>query len=600
MVRREHRPPRQGEVASYLSRKAEWAKAYGEEIRFRKSPCCGDDDQANPSIQINSKSGLWRCFRCQKTGNFFTLARLYGDQISDQYKEPEYQKPDIEIIRKFIAEKRRPASGGHYPQLVEYCRDRGITEKTLDAWRVSSKGCSAIRWPIYDVIDGYWTIVNMKVRSIDPESKLRDWFDVKGGPTDLMIGNHLIDINGPKRAIIFEGQWDAMTAWEMGLRNVFSLPSGASAGNLAGLLRFIPQDWEIWLCSDMDEAGDKCAEKFFASLDASKLRRFRLPFKDLNEWYREDPFITESDLLKTLSGSDHFFLEDNESTSESLNFMEIDMTERVVEENRIIASTPWEGLNEKIQGGFYKGQTTSVLGHSGGGKTAWVNQIAIHAASEETIVGLMSVEGSRESLKMKIMDSVRGGVDPSKYPLIKSRLLVSPLFGTQISEAAILNETARMIRSGAELIVIDNLDFITGNDFDMKGRLHKKLVQIALEKGIHIIFVWQPHKVDRNRWLTSGDQKGLSSCLQDSENYFVLNRNAVGMCATVEKTREHGIDLSDDKVWFDWNRDLRIHESRKTDIEQQNRFTKTIYEGKLINLFETIDKTQKEALKDVV
>jgi len=268
-------------------------------------------------------------------------------------------------------------------------------------------------------------------------------------------------------------------------------------------------------------------------------------------------------------------------------------------EDRIVASTPWEPLNEKIQGGFYRGQTTSVLGSSGGGKTAWVNQIAIHAASEETIVGLMSFEGSRDSLKMKIMDSVRGGVDPSKFPLIKSRLLVSPLFGTQISETAVINETARMIRSGANLIIIDNLDFICSNDFDAKGRLHKKLVQVALEKSIHIIFVWQPHKVDRNKWLTSGDQKGLSTCLQDSENYFVLNRNASGMCATVEKTREHGVDLSDDKVWFDWHKDLRIHESRKTIPDSRKCFTKTIYEGKLISIFDQKDMT-KEDLRNVV
>ena len=598
MVRKEHRSPRAGEVAAFLSRKADWAKAYGEEIRFRKSPCCGDDDSKNPSIQINAKSGLWRCFRCQRVGNYFTLARLYGEEISDQWKDHEYQKPDIEIIRKFIQEKRRPAAGGHYPSLLEYCRDRGITEPTLNAWRVSSKGPSALRFPIFDAIDGYWTIVNMKVRSIDPNSKMKDWFDVKGGPTDLLIGNHLIDVNGPKRAVIFEGQWDAMTAYEMGMRNVFSLPAGASAANIAGLLRFIPEDWEIWLCSDMDEAGDRCAERFFASLPSDKLRRFKLPYKDLNDWYREDPFITEADLLKTLSGENHFFLEDN-GAAESSDFMAIDMDERVNSEDRIVASTPWEPLNEKIQGGFYRGQTTSVLGSSGGGKTAWVNQIAIHAASEETIVGLMSFEGSRDSLKMKIMDSVRGGVDPSKFPLIKSRLLVSPLFGTQISETAVINETARMIRSGANLIIIDNLDFICSNDFDAKGRLHKKLVQVALEKSIHIIFVWQPHKVDRNKWLTSGDQKGLSTCLQDSENYFVLNRNASGMCATVEKTREHGVDLSDDKVWFDWHKDLRIHESRKTIPDSRKCFTKTIYEGKLISIFDQKDMT-KEDLRNVV
>lgn len=576
MSKREYRAVRSGEVASFLSRHADWLKTYGDEIRFRKSPCCGHDKSENPSIQINQKTGLWRCFACGKTGNFFQLAKLYGEYISDRFIDgPIYQEVSIDIVRKFLSEHRRPVHENHYPKLLEYCHNRGIGNDTLRDWRVSSKGEHCLRWPIYAVMGDKWAIVNMKVRSIDENAKTRDWFDVSGGVTDLLIGNHLIDINGPKRAIIFEGQWDAMTAYNMGLRNVFSLPNGASNVNVSAMLRYIPENWEIWLCTDMDEAGDRCAEKFYSALSTERLKRLRLPHKDLNEWYQKDPFIDESDLLKTCSGSDHFFLVDEPNEC----FMKIDMTEKIEVEKRICAASPWAGINEKIYGGFYECQTTSILGQSGHGKTTWVNQIACHVASEGAPVGLISVEGDRVSLKMKLQNMIKSMVTPEKYNNIERNLLISKIHGMGINETVLIFEIEKMIKSGAKIIAIDNLDYIFRNDHDGKSACYLKLTQMAIKYKIHFLVIWQPNKVVRNRQITSADQKGYSLNLQDSDNYFTMNRTINGVSILIEKTREHGIPITEDKVWFTFDQQKRIY-------TEELRFTKTEYEGKLISLFQ--------------
>jgi 5S rRNA maturation endonuclease (ribonuclease M5)/archaellum biogenesis ATPase FlaH len=574
MAQREYRQVRSGEVLSFLSRHADWFKAYGDEIRFRKSPCCQHDNHANPSVQINQKSGLWRCFHCGKVGNFFQLAKLYGELISDRFIDPHYQEVDFDIVRKFVNEKRRPIHEGHYPNLLKYCQDRGIGIDTLRDWRVSSKGDQCIRWPIYAVVEGKWTIVNIKVRCIDPNTKTRDFFDVSGGATDLLIGNHLIDPMGPKRAIIFEGQWDAMTAYNMGMKNVFSLPSGASNVNVAAMLRYIPDNWEIWLCTDMDEAGDRCAEKFYATLSTDRLKRLRLPYKDLNEWYQKDPFIDEKDLLQTSVETNHFFLVDKSANE----FLKIDMHEEIEIKNRICATSPWETINEKIFGGFYECQTTSVLGQSGHGKTTWVNQIACFVASEGKPSGLISVEGDRTSLKIKLQNTIKSMITPEKYRNVESNLLVSNVHGMGITEQALFSEIEKMVKHGVKLIVIDNLDFIFRNNHEAKSNCYLKLNQIAIHYSIHFVVVWQPNKVTRNRQITSADQKGYSLNLQDSDNYFTINRTINGICILIEKTRERGIGITEDKVWFRFDNDKRIY-------VEEIRFTKTQYEGKLINLF---------------
>ena len=251
---RQYRSPRGGEIASFLSLHATWVKTYGDEIRFRPCPANGCDSQHNPSIQINQKSGLWRCFKCGATGNWFSLTKAFGSPLeeADRYKE-DFNRPINEVHRReFLGKKRRPVSMGHHKGLLDYCRSRGITEPTLDKWRVSSKGPNNLRWPIYQNESEKWVMVNSKLRSIDPEAKTKEWFEMKGGPTGLLIGNHLLNIRGPNRIIIFEGQWDAMTATEIGFQNVFSLPNGAENINVSQMLRYIPDHFEIWLAMVFD------------------------------------------------------------------------------------------------------------------------------------------------------------------------------------------------------------------------------------------------------------------------------------------------------------------------------------------------------------
>jgi archaellum biogenesis ATPase FlaH len=569
---KEYRLPRTGEIAGFLSRHVHYMKTYGDELRFRPCPKCMGDNNNNPSIQINVKTGLWRCFRCHAVGNWYQLTKAYGESlhVSDRYKDYTFKEYDPEIIRHFINEVRRPVHDGHYPSLLAYCESRGISADTLKTFRVSSKGEKALRWPIFDLIDGSWQIVNMKVRSIDVKSTTRDWFDIKGGATDLLLGNHLLDMKGPHRAIIFEGQWDVMTAWQLGMRNVFSLPNGATNVNVASMLRYIPYDWDIILAVDMDSAGDSAAEKFFAQCGTDRVSRFKLPHKDLNDWFMSDPFITERDVMNTLSTSDHFFLDQT-------GFIKIDMSEEIAPTDRIVCRTPWLEFNEKIAGGLYEGQTTGLLGPSGQGKTTWVNQLAIGVAASQISVGLISIEGSRDSLTMKIRETVLGSYEKTCFKTIEQHLLISPLAGHKITEIDLFRETTRLIDSGARLVVIDNLDHMFRGDSQKKSDAYGMLIEQSVSTKTHFIVVWQPHKVDRGLVINSGSQKGFSMSLQDADNYFNLNRVGDGICVEIEKTRQRGIDENDNKVWFTWDKIKRVY-------VEQNRFTNNNFSGRLIQL----------------
>ena len=570
---REYRSPRTGEIAAFLSRHTSQIKQYSDELRFRPCPCCKGDNPQNPCIQINQKSGLWRCFKCGKVGNWFQLTKHFGEPIheSDRYSDRHYQAPDGKIIEKYLKEIRRPVANGHYPELLKYCLDRGISKETLNAFRVSSKGERSLRFPIYDLIDGRWQIVNMKVKSIDPESTSKDWFDVKGGSTDLFIGNHLFNPNDPDKVIyIFEGQFDAMTAWELGLRNVFSLPNGSSNVNVGAMLRWIPDDFKIILSTDMDQSGDKCAERFYSQLPIEKIVRLKLPKKDLNEWLMSDPFLDKKQVLATITNIDHFFLEPT-------GFLKIDLKKEVSVKSKIVSRTGFELLDERLGGGLFEGQTTGLLGPSGQGKTTFINQLGISVAANQIPCGLISVEGSRDALAFKLKESIVNGFDESQWDMIERNLLVSQLFGHRITEEELYKEVLRLIENGSRLIIIDNLDHIFRGDSQKKSDAYGMLIDYAIKNKVHIIVIWQPHKIDRDAWVNSGSQKGFSMSLQDADNYLSLNRTRNGICIEIEKNRQKGISKEESKIFFEWDQTKRIY-------TPENRFTNQKNIGKLIRL----------------
>lgn len=578
---REYREPRQGEVMAFLSRRAEWVKSYGDNIRCRPCPSCNHNNAQNPALAVNEKTGLWRCWACggngssSGKGNWYMLTKAYGEPLSesDRYKSDSYQVAPPINVSKLRSDRRRPVSNNHHPELLNYCIERGLTAPTLDDWRVSTKGANALRWPVYELSgEGKWEVVNMKVRAcLDAEkASCRDWFDVKGSPTDLLLGNHLIDYDGPKRAIIFEGQWDAMTAYELGMRNVFSLPNGAENVRVGAMLRYIPADWQIWIATDMDKAGDGAAEKFFSQLGSKNVYRLRIPapHKDLNDWYRADPFITAQDVEACRMGLE-------EPAADCGGFLMLNMQKKPSEMLRIVCKLPWDKLNRLLGNGLYGGQTTSLLAPSGCGKTSFVNHLSVAVASAGIAVGLISVEGTRSRLESKLQTLIRE-IAGENWDRIVNNLKISNLEGTKISDIELISELKRMLASGCRFIAIDNLDFICRDDNHRKSALYGLLTDIARNADAHLLVVLQPHKVDRSAIVNSGNQKGHSQILQDSDNYMSLNIINNDPVIEIEKAREEGVTI-DNTVRFKFDRLTKMFYEHAPDRIKETVNGKVVY-----------------------
>jgi hypothetical protein len=559
MAIRETRDARPGEVQAFIASHAKWAKTFADggrsEIRFRPSPCCGHDSAVNPSCQVDSVKGMWRCFACGKLGNFYTLTKAFGDPLppGDVYKDPLYQWNPA-WFAQFEKKERRPVSGNHYPELLEYCHGRGISDTTLELWRVSTMGPGNLRWPIFlfDGTDGEWKMVNARMRKcLGEDGGPRDWYEIKGGATDLLIGNHIpLDLS-VGRIIITEGQWDAMTLTEIGMKNVFSLPNGSNNIKVGPMLRYIPEDWEIWLAMDRDGAGDKAIETFFHQLGTERVARILTPTKDLNDWLLEKPDLAPADVEAVATG-----LTPRTIKSDSGGYMAMDMETPEEVESRLIVDTPFPDLNAYLAGGFYAGQTTGILAPSGLGKTTLVNQLGIWAANKGIPLGLISLEGPRVDLKIKIQETIRGACEKESWPITIGNMMISPLWGTKTLWQTCTTELRKMAEDGARLLIFDNLDFITRDDNTAKAQAYAEIIDICGLYGCHAIVCWQPNKVDRTKLVNSGNQKGYSQMLQDSDNYINLNRLKDYNVLEVEKCREKGVH-GEGKIWVVYDQNKR-------------------------------------------
>jgi hypothetical protein len=473
-------------------------------------------------------------------------------------------------------------TAGHHPALLRYCtEERLIRPATLDAFRVSTAGAEALRWPLVALDPaGRWVIANARIRKClaATPGEARDWFEVKGGPTCLAMGNHTLgqepaswrterpswapewlgggdgiplppkSLETPfpavRRVLVTEGQWDMMTAWQLGIPNVLSLPNGAGHVDVAGLLRYVHENTEVWLAVDMDPAGDRCAEAFFGQLGGA-VRRLALPYKDLNDWLTATPDLTADDVLAAAAGD----VRDKPKAGRWANLVHPEPEAALPA--GVVCEAPWPLLTRRLGGGWRGRQTTGLLAPSGVGKTTLVMNVLAHATKLGVKCGGIFLEGTVADTVKKLRHQIEAWCRPDMtevdLPPYLERVLVSSLSGSTVTWEQTIEEAAEMAKAGARLLVLDNWDYIMPPDMNgerLKIKAYKAFQGVMKDHDCHGLVVWQPGKVDRTQAVNSGTQKGMSKAFQDSDVYMTMNKNGLSRRIEVEKARVD--DVGDD------------------------------------------------------
>lgn len=303
-------------------------KEYQVEIKIKNGQATGfcplpshDGNKHSPSFSVNLGRGIWQCFGCGAKGNVLEFALkmegLNPDDVSDfrkgalriqerfgitTSKQKENEETKKPILQDPQPEKKSEPKKEELPRRVNtpldftlkgldpkhpYLKGRGFTEKTIEYFGLGhcNRGLmkNRIGIPLHD-FEGQ--LIGYAGRLIDdsavsaeapkylfPGEREREGVIYEFRKSLFVYNAHRIE--KPQDIIIVEGFPAVWWLWQIGCPNVAALMGSSCSDEQAEMIKkFVPSDGHIWILSDGDGAGERCALDLLAKLSPFRFVRW--------------------------------------------------------------------------------------------------------------------------------------------------------------------------------------------------------------------------------------------------------------------------------------------------------------------------------------
>ncbi|HRF71056.1 MAG TPA: toprim domain-containing protein, partial [Candidatus Pelethenecus sp.] len=199
-----------------------------------------------------------------------------------------YRRPDIELLKKMQEDLLEN------PLALDYLIiERNLTEETIEHFGLGyDEKKNAIAIPVYKRGE----LINIRYRYLEPEgSKYTQEKDC-----EVWIYNEDGIQEGMKRGgiLIVEGEFDLMSVWQSGLKNVISPASGKdSYGIWLELIDNIPK---VYISYDNDKPGKDASIKMAERIGQEKCFEVIYPegIKDANDYFKKFTVSDYRELIK--------------------------------------------------------------------------------------------------------------------------------------------------------------------------------------------------------------------------------------------------------------------------------------------------------------
>lgn len=334
--------------------------------------------------------------------------------------------------------------------------------------------------------------------------------------------------------IVTEGEFDCVALFALKGCNVVSLPNGA--GSIESTFRnqyeYLQKFDKIYICTDMDSAGEEAAKKAMALIPPAKYRRIVLPAKDANEWLMKNPDLEFKDLDQLMINSQCI---ENKAFTNML-----DLDDSMYETVDFGISTGWECL-DKVVGGYRKGELTVISADTGSGKSTLCVNILYNLARQNVGLWINSYEMSPFTISRKLASLVLNkkmkfqAFDPIDIKNYKQWLSEHKCFINE-SNSSVDMATLRKQFEYAVYVVDTNYIFIDHFDYlHSSGKKSSQLENIddairglhtlAMEFNVCVFLVVHPKQLPKGvTEVTLNDLKGSSAIKQYADNIMIIRR----------------------------------------------------------------------------
>jgi twinkle protein len=532
--------------------------------------CCPFHNEKSPSFKVNKAEQFYKCFGCGKSGDALAfvqdyekvgypeavrrIAAIYQIQVVEEGEKPNYTRP-------------RLATGIVHESIISFFCQRGISEQTVSDFQISQ----SVEWmpkakaevPVINFNyfrDG--ELINIKYRAREKDFKL-----AKGA--ELIFYNMDAAKDG-EYIIIVEGEMDALSIHESGVKNVVSVPNGAAKSGSNSNLKYLDNCHDyfkdftcIVLCTDNDEPGRQLREELGRRLGKDRCQIVDFPdgCKDANDVLLK---FGKPGVLQLLKTAHDFPIEGI-----------MDMDEMFDEVQDYYMNGYPRGIKVGIPGfddhlSLMPAQLTIGTGIPGSGKSEFADLVMVKAAQNHGWKwGICSFENQPSSLHVtKLMEKFTGKafahrLDASSRMnhvefayaanMVRHHFTFINVNQVEVTIDGILSKAKELVlRKGIHGLLIDPWNYIEHHIANGQSETQyvseclTKLKAFCLVTGVHTILIAHPVKMPK----TNGKYEVPTLYnISGSAHFFNKTDNGIAVYRDFETNT---VDVHIQKVRYSW------------------------------------------------
>lgn len=441
--------------------------------------------------------------------------------ITDQIKSVrqtlgrDFKRPPREKLDTMMAALR---SDEGLEAMTYLKNERGFSQETIDHFNLGyDSGRNAVAIPIFKGEE----LINIKYRFLKPD-KVR--YTSESGAETWIYHDKGIEYAKQKGGVlIVEGEFDLMSCYQNGVKNVISPASGKdSYGVWLEMIDTIPR---VYVAYDNDEPGKKTAFQLAERVGVEKSYEVKYPVdvKDANEFFKKH---TREDFLAIIKNSTPYYSYEFKNVGDII--LEMMQDQREVMEFRLLP-------NVRVENDWL----IVVSGETNIGKTGYVLNIAKELGQKGIPSLIMPFERGIVSVGKRFLqilfDKTAEAMQyttKDEWEKLINKFIDLPTYFAMPKRDEVEDTIKKAKRIfNTQVVIIDHLDYMvrqTGrNENKETAEALQSLKGLAMEAGVVMIVVTHLRKGEGGAMASKRpnikDLKGSSSVYQDPECVVLLS-----------------------------------------------------------------------------